>query len=346
MKSALLLLLLLQEGAPVDQDRERLRSKPPLTEVQKAAYIAPAAPAVKPRESYTLSVVPIEFADRKMGGTDVSKLVFGTVADYYTKASSGRFTLKGKVEPKVTIDIDRASFERKDLAKTLPPPASGDGIAFIVAGGMVGRNAPLWPHRGVVKSGERELDYILVPEEAAPAILCHEFMHLLGFADKYDDEKASVADACILGTGYSIRQPPPPCAECRLQLGWASAADIDPTTAASLVLVPDLSKVVRVKVTADGDEALLLELRDKLLVWHTGGGKKIELIGRFPTATSDRLTPLSEPSFRGRSIGARPVCLTDLRLQDGKAWLQVGLDAPMTPLEEWRRSRVGKRLGD
>jgi len=162
--------------APVELDQQRLRTKPPLTEAQKAAYVVPAVPAVKPRDSYTLAVVPLEFADHQMGATDVSKLVFGVVAEYYAKASSGRFTLKGKVEPKVTLSIDRSSFERKDLSKALPPPASGDGIAFIVAGGLVARNAPLWPHRGVVKSGDRELDYILVPEEAAPGILCHEFM--------------------------------------------------------------------------------------------------------------------------------------------------------------------------
>ncbi|MBV8879282.1 MAG: hypothetical protein JO332_04935, partial [Planctomycetaceae bacterium] len=58
------------------------------------------------------------------------------------------------------------------------------------------------------------------------------------------------------------------------------------------------------------------------------------------------LTPLSEPSFRGRSVGSRPVWITDIRLQDGKAWFQVSLDSALTPYEEWRRSRVGKRLGD
>jgi hypothetical protein len=171
-------------------------------------------------------------------------------------------------------------------------------------------------------------------------------MHLLGFADKYDDEKAAVADACILGTGYSVQKPPPPCAECRLLLGWTSAAVVDPAVPSSIVMDADLSRAVRIKLTPDGDETLLLELREKLLVWHTGGGRKIELIGRFPTETSDRLTPLSQPAFRGRSIGARPVCLTDIRLQDGKAWFQVSLDAPLTPLEEWRREHVGKRLGD
>jgi len=178
------------------------------------------------------------------------------------------------------------------------------------------------------------------------AILAHEFMHLLGFADKYDDEKASVADACILGTGYSVKSPPPPCAECRVQLGWTAAATVDPAAPASIRLDADLSRAVRIPVTPDGEESLLLELRDRLLIWHVGGGKKIELIGRFPSETSDRLTPLSETSFRGRSVGARPVWITDIRLQDGKAWFQVSLEAPMTAFEEWRRSRVGKRLGD
>jgi hypothetical protein len=87
-------------------------------------------------------------------------------------------------------------------------------------------------------------------------------------------------------------------------------------------------------------------MRDRLFVWHTGGGKTIELVGRYPTEASDRLTPLSEPSFRGRSRGARPVWITDIRIEDGKAWFRVGPDAPLTALEDWRRAHVGKRLGD
>ena len=99
-------------------------------------------------------------------------------------------------------------------------------------------------------------------------------------------------------------------------------------------------------ITPDGEETLLLEMRDRLLVWHTGGGRNIALLGRFPAEASDRLTPFSEPSFRGRSLGARPVWVTDIRIQDGKAWFRVGPDAPLTALEEWRRAHVGKRLGD
>ena len=194
--------------------------------------------------------------------------------------------------------------------------------------------------------GARQIDYLLVPEEVPVAIIAHEFMHLLGFADKYDDEKASVGDACIMGTGYSTKTPPPPCADCRGKLGWTSPGMVDPAHPQSILLGPDVTRSVRIPVTPEGDESLLLEMRDRLLVWHTGGGRKIELLGRFPSEACDRLTPLSEPPFRGRDLGARPVWITDIRIENGKAWFRVGPEAPLTPLEEWRRAHVGKRLGD
>jgi hypothetical protein len=346
MTVALLLLLAAQAEAPIAAEKERIRAKAPLSDTQKAEYASPEGPAVKPRASYTLSVVPLEFADRKLGTRDLRKLVFGSVAEYYAKASGGRFRLDGTVVERVAIAVDRAAFERRDLEKALASLPACDGVAFVAAGGLAARGTPLWPHRGVVRAGAREVDYLLVPEEAATAIVAHEVMHLLGFADKYDDEKASVADACILGTGYSVKNPPPPCVECRLKLGWASAASVDPTRTSALQLPSDPGRALRVPLTADGDEALLLEMRDRLFIWHLGGGRTIELLGRYPAEASDRLTPFSEPAFRGRSLGARPVWITDIRLEDGKAWFRVGPDAPLTALEEWRRSHVGKRLGD
>jgi len=346
MSLALLLLVVLQGEGPVAQERERIRAKAPLTDDQKAEYASPEGPAAKPRGSYALTVVPLEFADKKLSGRDLQKLVFGGVADYFAKASAGHFRLEGKVADRVSLAVERAAFERRALEKALGGLPAGDGVAFVAAGGLPGRGTPLWPHRGVLRLGSGELDYLLVPEEAAPGIVAHEFMHLLGFADKYDDEKASVADACILGTGYSVKNPPPPCVECRIKLGWASAASVDPTRASALRLAADPARALRIPLTADGDEALLLEMRDRLFVWHLGGGRTIELVGRYPSEASDRLTPLSEPSFRGRSLGARPVWITDIRVEDGKAWFRVGPDAPLTPLEAWRRSHVGKRLGD
>jgi hypothetical protein len=341
-----LLLAVVQQGAPTEQDKERIRTRPPLTDAQKASYVAPVGPAVKPRASYTLTVVPLEFSDRKLGSRDLTKLIFGGVRDYFTKASGGRFRLEGKVVERVALEVERGAFERRMLEKAAGGLSPCEGVAFVAAGGLATRGMPLWPHRGVIQSGNRSIDYLLVPEDAAVAIVAHEFMHLLGFQDKYDDEKASVADACILGTGYSVKDPPPPCAECRAKLGWTSPAVVDPARPASIVLGPDVAAAVQIPLTPDGDETLLLEMRDRLFVWHTGGGGTIALLGRYPSEASDRVTPFSEPSFRGRSRGARPVWITDMRIQDGKAWFRVGPEAPLTELEEWRRSHVGKRLGD
>ena len=346
MRWALLLLVVLQEGAPTAQDRERIRSKAPLTPAQKAAYRAPVGPALKPRAFYTLAVVPLEFSDRAPAGVDLEKLFFGGLAGYYSKASGGQFTLKGQVGRRVVLGMECGKFERKDLEKALGGLPPCDGVAFVAPGGLAPRGSALWPHRSSLRSGDREIDYLLVPEEASVAIIAHEFMHLLGFAYKYDDEKSSVADACILGTGYSIQNPPPPCAECRAKLGWTSPSSVDPAQASSIVLAADTTRAVKIPLTAEADETLLLEMRDRLLIWHVGGGKKIELLGRFPSESGDRLTPFSQPSFRGRSLGARVVWITDIRVEDGQAWFQVAPEAPFTPLEEWRRSHVGKRLGD
>jgi hypothetical protein len=293
-----------------------------------------------------VAVIPIEFSDLKMGSTDLAKLVFDSVNGYFSQVSSKKFRLEGQVCPRLSLAVDRDHFQRKILQKAITEVPACEGVAFVTAGDLAARGSPLWPHRGVIRSGDREIDYLLVPESAAVAILAHEFMHFLGLADKYDDEKASVADACIMGTGYSLRHPPPPCAECRIKLGWTSAATLDPSIASAVKLGPDPAVAVRIPLTPEGDETLLLEMRDRLLVWHTGGGRKIELLGRFPTESSDRLTPLSEPSFRGRSVGARQVWLTDIRVEEGMAWFRVGPDAPLTPLEEWHRSHVGKLLKD
>lgn len=347
MIAALLLFLAVQgEDAPLAQDRERIRSKAPLTAAEKSEYAAPAGAALQPRAPYAFSVHPVAFIDQSLENPAAPKQLIDGLLAYYARASSGRFALTGALGATVALEQTREKFERKALARAASIGEGVDGLVFVVPGGLPARGTPLWPHRGVLRIGERDVDYILVPEQSAPGIPAHEFMHLLGFADKYDDEKAQVGSACILGTGYSVKNPPPPCAECREKLGWASAGIVDPSKASSVVLEPDLSKLVRIPMTPEGDEALLLEMRERLLVWHIGGGKKIELVGRFPSGAGDRLTPYSEPAFRGRALGARPVWLTDLRVEDGKAWVRVGPDAPLTPLEDWRRTHVGKRLGD
>jgi len=144
IRVALLLLFVLQEGAPVAQDKERIRAKAPLTAAQKVEYTMPEGPAANARASYTLTVIPLEFSDRKLGSNDLSKLVFGGVREYYEKASGGRFTLGGSVADRALLEIERSGFERRHLEKALGRLPAGDGVAFVAAGGLPGRGSPLW----------------------------------------------------------------------------------------------------------------------------------------------------------------------------------------------------------
>ncbi len=358
MTSVGLLAVLLAQGAPSGEEsllaaeKERLRSKPPLSSREKRAYSLPAAGPLKPRSSYALAVVPLSFSDRPPGGADLGKFFFEGVAGYFAKASGGRFALEGKVLAPFALEVERAKFADRDLGKVLAARetlVAYDGVAFVAAGPMGARGTPLWPHKDSLPGAVRAVDYVLLTEDLgsrAVGIAAHEIMHLLGFRDKYDDEKAQVGPWCILGTGYAAKEPPPPCADCREKLGWTAPAALDPARPSRVVLEADPARALKVPVNPDGTEALLLEMRDRLFVWHVGGGKKIELLGRYPSETADRLTPLSDPPFQGRTVGARRVWITDVRVEEGKAWFRVGPDAPPTALEEWRKARVGKRLGD
>lgn len=350
---ALAALVALQEP-PVAAEKERLRAKRPLTEAERKEYRSPApgGPEVEPRGSYALAVVPLGFSDAAPSGKDLAKLFFDRLAGYFAQASGRRFELRGKVCAPVRLEVARAAFKEAEVAVAMAAflgrdEGAFDGVAFVAAGGLGARGTALWPHKETARAGDRKIDYLILteePEERALGIAAHEFMHLLGLADKYDDEKASVGGACILGTGYDAKNPAPPCADCRSKLGWARLASVDPRREAKIVLGAD--PALRVPLNADASETLLLETRERLYVWHLGGGKKIELLGRFPTDASDRLTPLSDPPFRGRTVGAWPVWITDIRLEGGKAYFTVGPSAPLTALEEWRRAHVGRRIGD
>ena len=357
MKFGLALLLALQ-GAPLEREKDRLRAKAPLAGDEKKAYAPPQAPPLGPLKAYSLCVIPLSFSDLAFGETDLRKLFFERLADYGRGASDGRFEIIGRVYAPVRLEASRARFAAKDMeaaaAAFLAREGEGalapfDGAAFVAAGGLGTRGSPLWPRTESVRAGERTLETVFLTESADGrelGIAAHEFMHLLGLEDKYDDEKAQVGRWCIMGTGYVARDPAPPCADCREKLGWARPAMLDPRRPSAVVLAPDAARPLRISLNPDATEHLLLEVRDRLLVWHVGGGQKIELAGRFPSETGDRLTPLSDPPFRGRSAGAWPVWITDVRIEDGKAWFKVGPSAPLTPLEEWRRAQVGKRIGE
>ena len=320
-----------------------------------ALMLGQAAEA-KPPTTLTLAVVPLSFADRAVDASSLEALLFADVAGYYRRASSGAFALKGRVFAPLALEVARDAFRRADLTAAAAAfearegagaLAGYDGAVFVAAGPVGTRGGPLWPRQEALRLGERTVQAVFLAQDVgdrAAGIAAHELMHVLGLKDKYDDPKADVGKWCLMGTGYSERTPPPPCVDCRAKLGWTAPTPVDPRAPSIPELEPRLDRALRIPLNAEGTEALLVEARDRLFVWHTGGGKAIELAARL--SAGGRLTPFSEPPFKSRTAGAWNAWITETAFRDGRWSFRVGPDALLTPEEERRKSDVGKRLGE
>jgi M6 family metalloprotease-like protein len=367
----LLLALLLQDPeleSALSKERARIAAKTPLSETERKGYTSPAGAASKAVAGYRLAVVPLDFPGAE--SSRETKEDVAAVAAFYKEMAAGAFALESSAVPRYRTESARAEVEAwptgGESEKRLALAAIGalrnklgeeafakiDGVAFVAAGAIGKRGTALWPHQDSVEMADRKIGYLVLPEDLGArwrAIATHEFGHLLGLEDKYEPS-LGVGKWCLLGTGYlgeagdKEKKPLPLCAVCRARLGWLAEGTVDPRKESSIVLSPGGS--VRVPLAKDGREALVLELRgtETVLAWHTGGGKAIELVGALPSAESDRLTPWSRPALAGRTAGWLSVCVTDLRLEAGRAWFKVGPEAALTPVEELVRSRVGKTL--
>jgi M6 family metalloprotease-like protein len=366
--AVLLLAILSPQDSELDAalkaDRERIAAKKPLTKEETGAYKAVAGRLAPDRQLFRLKAIPLSFTDLGASRDDLAKALLEPLAAYFKAQSAGVFQL----DP-VLLEPRQTAGPRSELASVAPgSPAElkvvgrvlraedlqdADGFLLVVAGEIGAPKTGLWPHVSTIRLGNRDVDYVLLPERGDHrwfGIAAHEAGHLLKLEDKYGDREAKVGRWCLMGTGYldSTKDDPRPgslCAVCRDRLGWTLPLVHDPATDASYALSPGAPSV-KVPVNKDGRESVVLEARGRsLLVWHTGGGRPIELAAILPTESRDRLTPWSDPPFRTRTLGATDVWITDARIQDGRAWFRLGPAADLTPLEQLRRARVGRELG-
>ena len=364
---AVLLLVSLQDAeldAAIKADRARIAAKKPLSKDEVRAYKAVAPRISADRHKFRLKTIPLSFSDAASSRDDLAKSLLEPLAAYYKAQSAGVFELECSL-----LEGRGSGGPRSELAAAVPGSAAelkivgrflraedlegADGFLIVVAGEIGAPKTGLWPHASTIRLGGRDVDYVLLAERGDHrwfGIAAHEAGHLLKLGDKYGDREAKVGRWCLMGTGYldSTKEDPRPgplCAVCREGLGWASATVHDTAADALYSLAPGAA-AVRVPVNKDGKESVVLEARGRsLLVWHTGGGRPIELAAILPSESRDRLTPWSDPPFRTRTLGATDVWITDVRIQDGRAWFRLGPTADLTSLETLRRSRVGRELG-
>jgi hypothetical protein len=366
--ACLLLAFLLRQDAELEAalkaERARIAARKPLAKDEQKAYRAVAPKVSADKQRFRLKAIPLSFTDVPASRDDLAKALLEPLAAYYKAQSAGVFELEGAL-----LEGRSTAGARSELESVAPGSAAelkivgrvlraedlegADGFLLVVAGGIGAPKTGLWPHASTIRLGGKDVDYVLLPERGDHrwfGIAAHEAGHLLKLEDKYGDREAKVGRWCLMGTGYldSTKDDPRPgplCAVCREGLGWTSALVHDPASEGAYSLAPGAA-AVKVPVNKDGKESVVLEARGKsLLVWHTGGGRPIELAAILPTESRDRLTPWSDPPFRTRTLGATDAWVTDVRLQDGRAWFRLAPSAELTPLEQLRRGRVGRELG-
>jgi hypothetical protein len=338
-------------------DLERIRSRVDLTHLEQARYTSAGDLAAwdsgEKAEKIRVRIVPLSFRDVKIAG----KLTWvDTLRKYLSRNSGGR--LKAEIEQvdPILLNCDRSDllvmaknsrkesqlvFRILEISGVYAPGI--DAYVFAYAGERVRNDTcVLWPHQWSVHSKDLEIPYTIAPEKGsdAAAIHSHEFLHLFGLPDK------DPCRHCILAFGYELLDV---CGFCRARLGWAKVGNVEPADEAVRISLGDLAEtgeVVRIPASR-WSESLFLELRGgKLMIWH-----RLKEDGRFLTEidgkTRDRVTPYSEPAFRGRSRGSRPVYITDIWIDpDGKrAFFTVGTKAELTPLEQHNLTQKGRSLG-
>lgn len=182
------------------------------------------------------------FGDK--GWTGPGGKTFLSMKNYYEQQSGGSFTFEGTVIPWFTA-AHPAAYYGKNAGSNHNPKASTlvaeavlaaqkvvnfsdydkdkdgvpDHIAIIYAGigeeeggGLLGTDA-IWSHSSAIQSSKpigtipayAVIPYVMMPENGAEGVFCHEFGHQLGLPDEYDTEYSGngepVSDWSIMSGG-------------------------------------------------------------------------------------------------------------------------------------------------
>lgn len=171
--------------------------------------------------------------------------VLEAVGDYYRRVSRGRFLLTWSaartfpVRPVDGIAIGSAAeteLVAPLVAEALRRHRAADAVCLVVPREGAVRGWFRWPHEGTVTIGRRSVPYYVAWPDAGRletvGIHAHEIGHVAGLEDEYEHQDVDEGVWCVMSRGWYRGEPPgrdpaPPCAPCRLKLGWMPAATLE-----------------------------------------------------------------------------------------------------------------------
>jgi M6 family metalloprotease-like protein len=308
--------------------------------------------------------------------------VYGSMNDYFVEQSLGKLRVTGKVFDWIEVRNKRADYANSTTRNALLTEAIDkllvregekaldeyEGIFFIYAGTryQTNRGGLYWPHRSNLSHRGKRFSYFICPEGGnrmdSISVLTHEFGHMLGLPDLYARPEAPGSEGlgiwCTMANGHGRDgKPLHMSAWCKIQLGWLTAVEIDPTVKQKIRLRPienSGTECIKVPLRPDGSEYLLLENRRRngydrdlpaegLLIWRivdnkpvleeshgiegpSGPGRYLGSVP-YPSASNNSFTPYTTPSSRAQKGGGLPVHITNITKQpDGSVTFWIGYE--------------------
>lgn len=219
--------------------------------------------------------------DGLQGSADVQE----RVRDYFSRVSQHRFILSWEsrraFKTSAALDAIRiGSPEAEKLIKQWVRDAiaqegkrpSGAVCLLVPRKGAV-RGWFRWPHEGSVKLGKRRVHYYVAWPDSGKGetvgVHAHEIGHIAGLEDEYEHQDVKEGVWCVMSRGYLGGDPPgqepaPPCAPCRVKLGWMPAIQISSERSMRVEFAPE-------DVCLSVDGSAIIERRGaQFLVWEDG----------------------------------------------------------------------------